>query len=143
MLDWVRYQNKDASFSFRYKTKSTNANIQVYCEVDDTAKQTYYNAVVNFSVTAPTPPPSFVVGYAYRSLSYNTNSPKNIPNIQSPISLVNDGKWHTVTIDGSEFLSAGLQFIRPHFLRVTGTINMDNIIVTHSVCAPGFLLAKN
>jgi hypothetical protein len=145
MLDWVRYQNRDASFSFRYRTKSTTANIQVYCEVDDTTARTakFYNAVINFSVTAPTPPASFVVGYAYRSLLYNTNSPKNIPNIQSPISLVNDGKWHTITINGSELLSAGLQFIRPHFMRVTGTISLDNIVVTHSVCEPGFQLAKN
>jgi len=28
-------------------------------------------------------------------------------------------------------------------MRVTGTINMDNITVTHSVCEPGFQLAKN
>jgi len=48
-----------------------------------------------------------------------------------------------VTINGSELLSAGLQFIRPHFMRVTGTISMDDVIVTHSVCEPGFQLAKN
>ena len=140
MLDWVRYQNRDLTFSFRYKTKSTNANIQLYCEVDDTATQKYYNGVINFSVQVP-PPVSLVVGYAYRSLS--TNLPKNIPNVQYAVSLVNDGKWHTVTINGSELLSAGLQFIRPHFMRVTGTISMDDVIVTHSVCEPGFQLAKN
>jgi len=26
---------------------------------------------------------------------------------------------------------------------VTGTISMDDVIVTHSVCEPGFQLAKN
>ena len=142
MLDWVRYQKRDSAFSFSYKTKDSNCSIQVYCEVDDTAQQIYYNAVINESVQIPTRT-DFVVGYAYRSLLYNTNSPKNIPNIQSSVKLINDGKWHTVMIDGSELLSRGLKFIRPHFLRVNGTINMDNIIVSHSACEPGLQIAKN
>jgi len=28
-------------------------------------------------------------------------------------------------------------------MRVTGTISLDEVIVTHSVCEPGFQLAKN
>jgi hypothetical protein len=142
MLDWVRYQNKDSLFTFKYKTKASGVKIQLFCEVDDTLTHKYYNAIIDFSVL-PKKSKHFDSGYAYRTMLFPWNQPNAIPNIESSKKIINDGKWHTIEIDGSELLSAGVKFIRPHYMRVKGKINLDDIIVYHKSCEENIPIAKN
>ncbi len=88
MLDWVRYQKMDSSFSFRYRTNSTKAFIQLFCEVDDTLNRKYYYAILNFSVKS-NPLKSFDSNYAYRTFICPVSQPSAIPNILSSINLIN------------------------------------------------------
>jgi hypothetical protein len=133
MLDWVRYQDKDSLFTFRYKTKAAKVNIQLFCEVDDTLKHKYYNAIIDFS-TSPKKSKHFDSGYAYRTMLFPWNQPTGIPNIESSKEIINDGGWHTIKTNGNELLHAGVKFIRPHYMRVKGKINLDDIIVYHGSC---------
>jgi hypothetical protein len=142
MLDWVRYQIKDSLFTFRYKTKTPNVSIQLFCEVDDTLKHEYYNAVIDFIVPEKNSK-KYDSGYAYRTMTFAQNQPVKIPARISSQKIINDGNWHTIEINGNELLSAGVKFIRPHFMRVKGKINLDDIIVYHKSCNESVPIAKN
>jgi len=134
MLDWVRYQNKDSLFTFKYRTTSPNTAIQIFCEVDDTLTYRYYNAILNFSVST-SEVKNFDNNYAYRTFISPVNQPQQVPNVQSSTNLINDGNWHTITISGNELLRAGVKLIRPHYMRVKGEIDLDDIIVYHGGCS--------
>lgn len=130
LLDPIRAPQPMPVLAFHLRTEDKEAKILLIAEVDDSKKQ-HDRVVVSMGGATSTKSDSSIA----KKISFRmSNRGGKVPYIPLKISLMPDGQWHTILLNGRVVEASGRYIFRRWvFVRPVGSIDFDKILLKKSL----------